>query len=116
MVPDSVYQEDRISGILSLKDNLSPGTEYKISIQDSKGQKVWEKDMIGMENGINQLAFDFPAKDIVDGELSNFPESEKEAVRTVPLSFQVTVDPIENEMETENNQLSFSLDASRRKN
>ena len=66
VVPDSVYQEDRISGILSLKDNLSPGTEYKISIQDSKGQKVWEKDMIGMENGINQLAFDFPAKDIVE--------------------------------------------------
>ena len=116
VVPDSVYQEDRISGILSLKDNLSPGTEYKISIQDSKGQKVWEKDMIGMENGINQLAFDFPAKDIVERELSNFPESEKEAVRTVPLTFQVTVDPIENEMETENNQLSFSLDASRRKN
>jgi hypothetical protein len=30
VVPDSVYQEDRIRGFLSIKDNLTPGTEYKI--------------------------------------------------------------------------------------
>ena len=52
----------------------------------------------------------------MDRRLENFPESEKEAIRTIPLSFQVIVDPIENETETENNQLSFSIDASRRKN
>ena len=116
VVPDSVYQEDRIRGFLSIKDNLTPGTEYKISIQDSSGEKVWEKAMIGMENGITQLSFDFPAKEIVDRELLDLPEAEKEAVRTVPLTFQVRVSPIENETETENNQLNFSIDASRRKN
>ena len=72
--------------------------------------------MIGMESGVSQLAFDFPANEIVERQLDDFPESEKEAVRTVPLSFQVLVDPIENEIETENNQLSFSIDASMRKN
>ena len=66
--------------------------------------------MIGMENGISQIGFDFPTKPIVDRRLENFPESEKEAIRTIPLSFQVIVDPIENETETENNQLSFSID------
>ena len=116
VVPNSVYHEDRIRGILSIKDNLTPGSEFKINIKDSTGKNVWEKTMIGMESGVSQLAFDFPANEIVERQLDDFPESEKEAVRTVPLSFQVLVDPIENEIETENNQLSFSIDASMRKN
>ena len=115
MVPNSVYHEDRIRGILSIKDNLTPGSEFKINIK-IHGKNVWEKTMIGMESGVSQLAFDFPANEIVERQLDDFPESEKEAVRTVPLSFQVLVDPIENEIETENNQLSFSIDASMRKN
>ena len=41
--------------------------------------------MIGMENGITQLPFDFPAKEIIDRELLDLPEAEKEAVRTLPL-------------------------------
>ena len=116
VVHDSVYQEDRIRGILTIKDDLTPGSEYKIKIKDSTGQEVWEKDMIGMQTGISQLGFDFPAKEIVERQLTDFPESEKEAIRTVSLSFQVMVDPIENEAEKENNRISFSIDASRRKN
>ena len=116
IVPDSVYHEDRIRGILSIKDDLRPGTEYKITIKDSMGTNVWEKAMIAMESGISQLAFDFAAKEIVERQLDELPESEKDTIRTVPLFFQVVVDPIENEVEKENNQLGFSLDASRRKN
>ena len=116
MVPDSVYHEDRIRGIISIKDDLVPGSEYKILIKDPTGEKVWEKAMIGMESGIGQISFDFPAKEIVERQLADFPQSEKEAIRTVPLSFEVLVDPIENETETENNRQSFSIDASLRKN
>ena len=50
---------------------------------------------------------------IVEQRLADFPESEKEAIRTIPLSFKIEVEPIENEAETENNQLTFSIDASR---
>ena len=94
VVPNSVYHEDRIRGILSIKDNLTPGSEFKINIKDSTGKNVWEKTMIGMESGVSQLAFDFPANEIVERQLDDFPESEKEAVRTGPLSFQVLVDPM----------------------
>ena len=51
----------------------------------------------------------------MERQLDELPESEKDTIRTVPLSFQVVVDPIENEIEKENNQLGFSIDASRRK-
>ena len=88
----------------------------KLTIKDSMGTNVWEKTMIAMESGISQLAFGFPAKEIVERQLDELPESEKDTIRTVPLSFQVVVDPIENEAEKENNQLGFSIDASRRKN
>ena len=107
VVPDSVYQEDRIKGIISIKDNLTPGTAYSIRINDSEGLNVWEKSMVGMDVGIGQIAFDFPAKKIVEQRLADFPESEKEAIRTIPLSFKIEVEPIENEAETENNQLTF---------
>ena len=116
VVPDSVYQEDRIKGIISIKDNLTPGTAYSIRINDSEGLNVWEKSMVGMDVGIGQIAFDFPAKKVVEQRLADFSESEKEAIRTIPLSFKIEVEPIENEAETENNQLTFSIDASRRKN
>ena len=69
-----------------------------------------------MDVGIGQIAFDFPAKKVVEQRLADFPESEKEAIRTIPLSFKIEVEHIENEAETENNQLTFSIDASRRKN
>ena len=38
---------------------------------------------------------DFPVEEIVERELQGIPESEKEALRTIPLNFKVLVDPIE---------------------
>ena len=43
MVPDSVYQEDRVKGALSIKDHLVPGTPYQIIIQDEHNKTVWKK-------------------------------------------------------------------------
>ena len=114
--PDSVYQEDRIRGTLTLKDNLYPGTPYKIKITDTTNKQVWEKSLVGMERGISQVDFDFPVKEIVERILSQIPESEKKAFRTIPLTFKLSVDPIEEEAETKNNEVTFSIDASRRKN
>ena len=98
-----------------IKDDLTPRTEYNISIKDSTGEHVWEKPWLEWKTESAKLDLISPTKPIVDRRLENFSESEKEAIRTIPLSFQVIVDPIENETETENNQLSFSIDASRRK-
>ena len=44
--------------------------------------------MIGMESGVSQLAFDFPANEIVERQLDDFPESEKEAVLQFPYLFK----------------------------
>ena len=69
-----------------------------------------------MEKGQGQFPFDFPVEEIVERELQGIPESEKEALRTIPLNFKVLVDPIEGEAETANNHWSFSIDANMRKN
>jgi len=116
LVPDSVYREDRIKGILSLKDYLLPGTPYSIIINDEQGEKVWEKPMVGVEAGLSQISFDFSASEIVERTLSGMAESNKESLRTVPLNFKVMVEPIEGEAETKNNQVVFSIDANMRKN
>lgn len=115
-VPDSVYKEDRIQGILSYKDHLLPGSPFSILITDEQGEIVWEKSMVGIEAGITQLSFDFSASEIVKRAMAGLAESKKEALRTVPLSFKVTVEPIEGENETDNNQIFFSIDANMRKN
>ena len=114
--PDSVYQKDRIRGVLSYKDHLIPGTPYSISIEDEHGTRVWNQSFVGMEKGQGQFPFDFPVEEIVERELQGIPESEKEALRTIPLNFKVLVDPIEGEAETANNHWSFSIDANMRKN
>ena len=116
ITPDSVYQEDRVQGILAFKDNLLPGTPYKITVHDSLGQSVWEKSLVGVAGGVDQLTFDFPTKEIVERQLAEVPESQREALRTVPLDFTVSVDPIEGEAEAQNNQVTFSIDANLRKN
>ena len=116
MVPDSVYQKDRVKGALSFKDHLLPGTPYQITIQDEHNKTVWEKSSVGLEAGISQLSFDFPAKEIVDRSLKELPETERNTLRTVPLNFSVNVSPIEGEAETDNNQIVFSIDANMRKN
>ena len=111
MVPDSVYQEDRIKGALSIKDHLVPGTPYKIIIQDEHNKTVWEKSLVGLEAGISQLSFDFPTKEIVDRSLEGISGTERDALRTIPLNFSVNVSPIEGEAETDNNKIVFSIDA-----
>lgn len=115
-VPESVYKEDRIQGMISLKDNLIPGTPYQIKIHDSHGEIVWEKSLIGVEAGISQVSFDFSANEIVERKLFGLAESERSAMHTVSLHFKVSVEPIEGEVEPENNQIGFSIDANMRKN
>ncbi len=114
-VPETVYQEDRIQGTLSLKDHLVPGTPYRIIIKDKLGETVWEKSLVGIEAGITQISFDFPVKEIVERKLVGISESERNALRTVPLNFKISVDPIEGEKESQNNQVVFSIDANMRK-
>jgi hypothetical protein len=114
--PDSVYREDRVQGNISIKDNLIAGTPYRIKIQDSGGKNVWEKSIVGVEAGISQLSFDFPAKEVVERKLAGLAESEKNTMRTVSLDFRVSADSIEGEAEPENNQISFSIDANMRRN
>ncbi|MDA8990130.1 VWA domain-containing protein [Opitutales bacterium] len=114
--PESVYREDRVQGNISIKDNLIAGTPYRIKIQDSGGKNVWEKSIVGVEAGISQLSFDFPAKEVVERKLAGLAESEKNTMRTVSLNFRVSADSIEGEAEPENNQISFSIDANMRRN
>ena len=116
MVPDSVYQEDRIKGALSIKDHLVPGTPYQVIIHDEHNKTVWEKSLVGVEAGISQLSFDFPTKEIVDRSLEGISGTERDALRTIPLNFSVNVSPIEGEAETDNNKIVFSIDANMRKN
>ncbi len=116
MVPDSVYKEDRIKGILSFKDHLLPGTPYNLTIYDENNETVWRKSQVGMGAGINQLSFDFGTNEIVDKKLDGLSEWDKNAMRTIPLNFLVRVSPIEGEAETGNNKLTFSVDANLRKN
>ena len=114
--PAKVLKDDRFRGSVTLKDNLTPGTPFKIVIEDDLNQTVWEESFSGMSATRRRVAFDFSVEELVEEKISNLGLDNSVEVNAVPFRMKVRVEPVEGEARGDNNVLSFAFDAITKKN
>ena len=114
--PPSVFKEDRVRGIITLKDDLIPGTPFHLLIKDSDDSIIWDQNLSGLDLRRREIQFDFPAKELVEKKQALISESKEVIFHSIPLRLKVEVEPIEGESELANNAIEFSVDAVTRKN
>jgi hypothetical protein len=114
--PAKVLKDDRVRGSVTLKDNLTPGTPFKIVIQDDLNQTVWEESFSGMNANRRRVDFDFSVEKMVEEKISALGLDNSVVVNAVPFRMKVRVEPVEGEARDDNNILSFAFDAITKKN
>jgi uncharacterized membrane protein len=104
--PETVFYEDRVSGWITLKDDMPSGQPFQITIA-SGGSVLWRKEMITSQRGSLKIPFDFPVKEVVSSQLAE--SNAKHSVIPLPLKASVTVLPQEREIR--NNTSDFLVRA-----
>jgi len=106
--PQSVFHEDRVSGEIVLDDDMPAGKPFTVRIE--LGDKtVWEKRLVTERTNIRRVPFDFAIKELVEQQLKGQGRGVK--LLNVPLSFKVSVSPIEGEQEKANNSGAMVVQA-----
>ena len=114
--PPNIFVEDRVRGTISLKDDLIPGTPFRLVIKNSENSVIWDRNLTGLDLRKREVTFDFPAKPLVDQKLNELGENSDLVFHSIPLHLKVEIEPVEGEAELQNNSLLFSVDAVTRKN
>lgn len=104
--PQTVFFEDRVSGSVSIKDDMPPGLPVQLKI--AIGEKdVWEKSLITSQRGVLKIPFDFSIKEFVSQKIEEGGGSN--ASFALPLEASLSVLPQEREIR--NNTARFTVRA-----
>lgn len=104
--PETVFFEDRVSGWITIKDDMAPGQAFQLEIA-SAGKLLWKKELVTSQRGALRIAFDFPIKELVSPSLADV--SARHSVLPIALKASLTVLPQEREIR--NNTAEFLVRA-----
>jgi len=110
--PDSVFIDDHIHGTVHLKDNIGKGRAFEIKIQH-EGRIVWEKKLFTHNLQRRRIPFDFPIKAIVQEKIRQ--NNQEIDTLSLPISMQISIDPLEEETRKDNNDSPLIFRAITRK-
>ena len=116
VVPPMILKTDRAHGTITLKDKLIAGTDFRIVVEDERGNEIWDDNLSGISAERRRISFDFPIEEMVEERISALGLDNSVAVNSVPMRMKVRVEPVEGEARSDNNTKSFSFDAITKKN
>ncbi|MEI9896007.1 MAG: hypothetical protein WDN28_19595 [Chthoniobacter sp.] len=106
--PDAVFFEDRISGQITLKDDLPAGIPFTVMVQD--GDKVlWQQQLVSEGSNLRKIPFSFPLSESVQERLKN--KAADTQLTSVPLELKVSVSNVEGDREPGNNTMNLRVRA-----
>lgn len=104
--PKAVFFEDRVSGFVHIKDDMSPGQPFTLEIKN-EGKVLWKKEMMTSQRSVFKVPFDFPIKGITSERATDLPSKQT----LVTLGFEAVLSPLPQEREIRNNTARFTLRA-----
>jgi hypothetical protein len=106
--PEAVFYEDRVRGIITLKDDMPGGLGFRLAIRDGE-KTLWEQDLKTEGRNLRQVPFDFPVGETVKERL----KAQRDGVQVsgVPLELKVAVSKVEGDSEPNNNELPLRVRA-----
>ena len=111
-----ILKTDRAHGTITLKDELSAGTPFRVVVEDEQGNPVWDKELSAIEANRRRIAFDFPIEEMVEERISELGLDNSVEINSVPMRMKARVEPVAGEARDDNNLKSFSFDAITKKN
>ena len=114
--PAKVLKDDRLRGSIIIKDELRPGTPFKVSIEDENGSVVWEEKLIGNKQSRRKVDFDFSIESMVEERMSELGLDRSVVVNALPFRMKARAHPVEGEAREDNNERSIRFDAITKRN
>jgi hypothetical protein len=105
--PDAVFFEDRVRGEITLKDDMSAGLPFTVSIKDGE-KTVWEQALVTEGQNLRRVTFDFPISELVKKRLAN---QGGQQISGVPLELAVAVTAVEGDSQPANDHSTLRLRA-----
>ena len=109
-LPPLVASNGRAAGTISIKDLGEPGQAFQVQIR-SGDTLVWEQRLTSLDQPSRRVPFDFPVGDLVQS-IGGEDESIQRTRVTIPL--QVSISPVDGELDSANNDIDYRLAASTR--
>jgi hypothetical protein len=106
--PDSVFFEDRISGQITLKDDLPAGLPFTVMVQD-RDKVLWQQQLVSDGSNVRKVPFSFPLGETVKERLKD--KSGDTEPTAVPLELKVSVSTVEGDRELANNATNMRVRA-----
>ncbi|XZE37167.1 hypothetical protein SH501x_002770 [Pirellulaceae bacterium SH501] len=101
----SVRSEDRLRGMLRIKETLPVGTAYRVGV-DHEGNLIWSQDAVSQNRSIVEYSFDVPAGSLI--ERAQQLHSSRFEQRSVPLNLNGWVETDAVELTQDNNRMDSS--------
>ena len=92
--PPMILKTDRAHGIITLKDNLDLGTDFRIVVEDEQGNKVWDDNLTGINADRRRIDFDFPIEEMVEERILALGLDNSVEVNSVPMRFKARIEPV----------------------
>lgn len=101
----SVRSEDRLRGMLRIKETLPVGTPYRVGVHH-EGEVIWSQDAISQNRSVVEYSFDVPAGALIQRAQQLF--SSRFEQRSVPLNLIGWVETDAVELTKDNNRMASS--------
>ena len=96
-----ILKTDRAHGTITLKDELSAGTPFRVVVEDEQGNPVWDKELSAIEANRRRIAFDFPIEEMVEERISELGLDNSVEINSVPMRMKARVEPVAGEVGVE---------------
>ena len=105
--PDAVFFEDRVRGQITLKDDMTAGLPFTVTIKDGD-KSVWQQQLVTDGQNLRRVTFDFPISDLVKERVK---QQSTQQISGIPIELGVAVSAVEGDSQSSNNASSLRLRA-----
>jgi hypothetical protein len=106
--PQMVFKEDRVRGVMTVRDQMKPGQPFMAQISHSD-EILWQEQLITQNSSQRRIEFEFPIEELVDKLGGQFASDV--ILHALPLTLNASVTSLPEESETSNNHQQIRLAA-----
>lgn len=107
--PESVFFEDRVTGILVLKDDIPAGRAFTVTIRSDDKAILWEQNLTTQNSHQRKVPFDFPIAELTKTRVEAAETGAE--IASLPLHFQADISAVTEDSEEANNHSAFRVRA-----
>lgn len=106
--PDIVFAKDRVRGHVTIRDAVPAGRPFVIQIRGGD-TVLWQQQLLTQNVNERNVEFEFTLDELIEQSAAQFATDVRHSV--LPIKLEASIAPLDEEIETVNNQREFHLAA-----